>query len=126
LPGEQVQYVQQLVNVLALPVEKEMEAEEAYYDEGHHSIGAMGQDVLMSHIEIWLSNKQYKPKGFMDKELARLFRLVNHFLLYKGRVYRRGRESQHRLYVPKDKRTYMMMAAHDHNRHRGFFLTKTL
>jgi len=52
--------VQQLVNVLALPVEKEMEAEEAYYDEGHHSVGAMGQDFLMPHIGLAISSTNQK------------------------------------------------------------------
>jgi len=47
-------------------------------------------------------------------------------LIYEGRIYRRGIERQHRLYVRKEHRTYMMMAGHDHNGHRGFFATKAL
>jgi len=43
-----------------------------------------------------------------------------------GRVYHRGVDSQHRLFVPKNERTYMMTAAHDHSGHRGFFSTKAL
>jgi len=46
--------------------------------------------------------------------------------MYKDKIYRRGGEGQHRLYVLKKHRTYMMTAAHDHNGHRGFFATKIL
>jgi hypothetical protein len=126
LPKEQVVYVQQLVNVLALPITGVDDAEEQYYSEEHRSVGAMEQDVLIPHVEKWLSNREYKPKGFTDQRLEKLRKFVNRFLLYKGRLYRRGTESQHRLYVPKARRTYMMTAAHDHNGHRGFFATKSL
>jgi hypothetical protein len=126
MPEEQVQYVQQLVSALALPLETDLESQENYYDESHRSVGAIHQDELMPHIECWLRGKQYKPRNFTEKQTQRLLRLGNHFLIYKGRVYRRGVDSQHRLYVPKDKRTYMMTAAHDHNGHRGFFSTKSL
>jgi hypothetical protein len=117
MPKEQVVYVQQLVNVLALPITGLDNAEEQYYSEEHRSVGAMEQDVLIPHVEKWLSNRDYKPKGFADKRLVRLQKFVNRFLLYKGRLYRRGTESQHRLYVPKTRRTYMMTAAHDYNGH---------
>ena len=41
-------------------------------------------------------------------------------------MYQRGMDSQHRLYVPKKNRTYMMTAVHDHSGHRGFFSTRAL
>jgi len=126
IPVEQRQFVQQLVNVLALPLESEREAEERPYDEAHRSPGAIAQDDLIPHIEQWLRNRKYKPEGFTDKQYERLLRLGNRFLLFEKRVYRRGKESQHRLYVPKENRTYMMTAAHDHNGHRGCFATRAL
>jgi hypothetical protein len=126
LPEEQVQYVQQLVEILDLGSEDGPTNPDTHYDEEHRSVGAKRQDELMPSIKTWLNDKDYRPEGFSDKELERLRRLGNRFLLYKERVYRRGKESQHRLYVPKERRTYMMTAAHDHNGHRGFFSTKAL
>ena len=126
LPIEKAQYVQQLVNVLALPLDNDSEANKMKYDETHRSLGALDQDELMVHIERLLKDKKYRPKDFTDKRFERLLRLVNRFLIFKGRIYRRGIEGQHRLYVQKENRTYMMTAAHDHNGHRGFFATRGL
>jgi hypothetical protein len=107
LPMEQVQFVQQLVNVLALPVEDDVNVENIPYDEKHRTMGAQEQDELMPHIARWLKEKAYKPEGFTDKNLDKLRRVGNRFLVYKERIYRRGKESQHCLYVPKERRTYM-------------------
>ena len=126
MPIEQVQFVQQLVTALALPLEDETGTKDQPYDELHRSVGAVGQDELIPHVEKWLSNRKYRPSEFTDKQYERLLRLGNRFLLFEGRIYRRGIEGQHRLYVPKEQRTYMMTAAHDHNGHRGFFSTKAL
>ena len=123
---ERIQFMQQLVTALSLPFEKEAEAKEKPYEEAHRSASAVTQDNMMEHIEKWLRDKNHKPEGFTEKELERLRRLGNRFLIYKERIYRRGSESQHRLYVPKHRRTYMMIAGHDHNGHRGFFATKAL
>lgn len=122
---EKAIYVQQLVNAISLPIEDE-DVQELGYEEGHRSKGALDQDQLMIHIIEWLKDRSYKPTGFTDKQLDRLRRLGNRFLIYEGRVYRRGIEGQHRLYVAKQRRTYMMTAAHDHNGHRGFFATRSL
>ena len=121
---EHVQFVQQMVNVLALPPEEN--SEKMFYDEAHRSVGALEQDQMMPHIKMWLEDKNYRPPNFNEKRMQRFLRLGNRFLMYEGRIYRRGVESQHRLYVEKDRRTYMMTAAHDHNGHRGFFSTKAM
>ena len=126
VPVEHVQFVQQLVDVLALPLQTEEEAKEKPYEESHRSTGAIIQDELIPHIEKWLRDRTYKPDDFTEKQCERLRRLGNRFLIYEGRIYRRGIERQHRLYVRKEHRTYMMMAGHDHNGHRGFFATKSL
>jgi len=122
-PNEQFQYVQQLVNALALPIEM---PEEDYYAEEHRSIGSLEQDMMIPHIIKWFEDRDYIPKDFDDRRLKKIQRLKSRCLMYKGRLYRRGVESQHRLFVEKRKRTYMMTAAHDHNGHRGFFATKAL
>ena len=126
LPAEQVQYVQQLINVLALTAESERDARGSHYHEAHRSVGAIEQDEYMPHVERWLEDRAYIPEGFSDKQVKRLLRLANRFLLYENRIYRRGTEGQHRLYVPKRSRTRMMTEAHDHNGHRGFFATRAL
>ena len=80
----------------------------------------------MIHVEKYISDKKYRPAGFSDKQYERLRRLTNRFLIIKGKIYRRGVDAQHRLYVRKSNRTYMMTVAHDHNGHRGFFATRGL
>jgi hypothetical protein len=123
---ERVQLVQQLVNALALPEITEVRGKEQPYHEGHRSPGAIIQDDLMIHIELLLRDKSYRPEDMEEKIYQRIQRLKNRFLMYKEKIYRRGIEDQHRLYVPKEHRTYMMTAAHDHNGHRGFFGTRAL
>jgi hypothetical protein len=125
IPKEKASYVQQLVNAISLPIEDE-DAQELGYEEEHHSKGALDQDQLMIHIIEWLKDQSYKPTGFTDKQLDQLRRLGNRFLIYEGHIYRRGIEGQHCLYVAKQRRTFMMTAAHDHNGHRGFFATRSL
>ena len=80
----------------------------------------------MKHVAKLIHNKNYRPKAFDEKAYQRLLRQRNRFLWYKNKIYRRGTEEQHRLYVQKEHRTYMMTAAHDHNGHRGFFATRAL
>ena len=123
---EHVQYVQQLVSALSLPLQSLEEPKEKYYPEEQRSKGTIEQDELIPHIDKFLQDKQYKPKGFSEKRYSRLLDLSKRFVRYEGRLYRRGRDSQHRLYVRKENRMYMMTAAHDHNGHRGFFATKSL
>ena len=124
LSTEHVHFVQQLVQDLSTPVQETNEY--LPYEESHRSPGALDQDELMPHIEKRLGNKKYEPEGLTEKHRKRLPSLSNRFLLYKGRVYRRGVENQHRLFVPKDRRTYMMTMGHDNNGHRGFFATRAL
>lgn len=126
LTKDRVQLVQQLVGALALPVLDETSKKERPYHEEHRSPGAMRQDELMKHIELLWQDKDYRPEGMGEKEYQRILRQKQRFIVYKKRIYRRGTEEQHRLYVQKDHRTYMMTAAHDHNGHRGFFGTRAL
>jgi Integrase zinc binding domain/RNase H-like domain found in reverse transcriptase len=96
------------------------------YEEEHRSVGAIQQDMYMPHIEKKLKDRTYTPQTFSEKELKRLERMVPRFIIYEQRLYRRGSQGPHRLYVPKERRTSMLTAAHDHNGHRGFFGTKSL
>ena len=106
--------------------DNEIHGKDAFYNESHRSVGAIEQDKFMSHVKLWLENHNYIPEGFSDKQKKRLFRLAGRFLIYEGRIYRRGTEGQHRLFVPKQNRVYMMTEAHDRNGHRGFFATRAL
>ena len=120
----QAEYVQQLVE--SIEEQTESVKQDLPYDEDHRSPGAKIQDELMPHIEHLLKDRNYRPKDYSEKEIKRLLRLVKRFLLYEEKLYRRGYEGQHRLYVQKMQRTYMMTSAHDNNGHRGFFATKSL
>ena len=56
LPVEQVEYVQQLVNVLAKETQSDRSAESLHYHEAHRSVGAIEQDEYMPHVKRWLEN----------------------------------------------------------------------
>ena len=114
-------YVQQLVNTLVLPEES---AELEPYNESRRSSTALQQDKEMPLLNKMLKNKSYRPRNLTDKQIKRLLRLREKFILYKDKLYRRGKEGQHRLYVDKARRMYLITAAHDHNGHKGFFATK--
>lgn len=117
--------LRQLVQVLALPEDGDDE-DETYYPEAHRRPGAISQEYQIPHVINYLENHQYKPQGMDTKKYKQFVTLANRFLLYKGKLYRRGQQSQHRLFVEKDRRMYMLRAAHDHNGHRGFFATKSM
>ena len=126
-PNEpRAKYVQQLVEALSLPSEVGDEPMETYYPEDQRSSTAIQQDSLMEHIEKVHQDKSYRPEHFSDKMYARLIKLARRFIRYEGRMYRRAVQNQHRLYMEKRYRMYMMTAAHDCTGHRGFFSTKSL
>jgi hypothetical protein len=97
-----------------------------YYPEEQRSVTAIQQDSLMEHIDKVLEDRNYRPDHFNDKLNDRLVKLAKRFVRYKGKTYRRAVQSQHRLYVEKRYRMYMMTAVHDYTGHRGFFSTKSL
>ena len=113
----QTKYVQQLVEALSLPTELGEEPTEMYYPEDQRSATAIHQDSLMEHIDKLLEDKNYRPEPFDDKMNVRLIKLAKRFVCYKGRIYRRAVQSQHRLYVEKRYQMFMMTAAHDCTRH---------
>ena len=119
-------YIMQLISALSLPLENVENPKERFYPEDHRSATAIRQDELMPHIKKWFEDRSYCPRNFDEKQVKHFRSLVNRFIRVNGRIYRRARESKHRLFVEKKHRMYMMTAAHDHNGHRGFFATKML
>jgi len=81
-------YVQQLVNALVLPDES-MELDP--YNESRRSAMALQQDKKMPLLNKMLKNKSYRPQNLMEKQIKRLLRLQEKFILYKDKLYRRGR-----------------------------------
>lgn len=122
---ERVVMVTTLLNALSLPDENS-HREESHYPEEHRRPGAVAQDELIPHVERYLRNKHYRPKGMDNKKYKSFKTLANRFVIYEDRLYRRGYQSQHRLYVKKENRMYMLKSAHDHNGHRGFFATRSM
>ena len=102
--GISMETFKQLVSVLSLPPEGGDELKEKYYPEDHRSPGAIGQDELVPHIIQWFEDKSYHPQSFTEKKYKQLLDLTKHFVFYEGQLYRRGKESQHHLYVQKEHR----------------------
>ncbi|KDR64968.1 hypothetical protein GALMADRAFT_82465, partial [Galerina marginata CBS 339.88] len=125
LGSERCDAVQQLVNVLALPDDDKLQ-QKGPYPEKHRTASAIQQDGRIPAVQKWFANRKYRPKGLNEKEYKQFVRFANRFIMYEGRLYHRGQNAQHRLYVEKDKRMYMLTAAHDHVGHRGFYATNQL
>src|SRR5271169_1013421 len=97
------------------------------YPEDHRTVGAKLQDERLSMVIDWLKKPFVRPEGLDDREYKRLVRTATHFFVTKdGKLYRRGVDSAHKLVVEKERRMYMLKAAHDSLGHRGFYATKSL
>ncbi|KDR64941.1 hypothetical protein GALMADRAFT_82499 [Galerina marginata CBS 339.88] len=118
--------VQQLVNVLALTDEADFKTKSGAYPEVHRTPSAKEQDNKISWVLKWFENRTFRPGGLKEKEYTQFVRFTNWFIMYEGRLYHRGQDAKHRLYVEKKRRMYMLTAAHDHVGHRGFYATNQL
>jgi len=97
------------------------------YDEEHRTKEGILQDARMATIKEWLLNPLVRPSGMSEKGVRNFVRAAANFFVSKdGRVYRKGIDSAHKLFVEKDKRMEMLKSAHDSLGHRGFYATKTL
>ena len=106
--------------------ENEVENTEVYPEEHRTKEGKL-QDERLPLIRQWLKDPLQRPSNLDDRQFRNLVRALAQFFLTKeGRLYRRGLDSAHKLVVEKDKRMYMMKAAHDNLGHRGFYATKTM
>ena len=116
----------QFINQYILPDVNEVD-ETGEYPEGQRTKGGMEQDEHLLLVKRWLQEPFIRPVGLSDDEYKKLVRKSKWFFVdEKGRLYKRGAESAHKLVVEKDKRMYMMRAAHDNLGHRGFYATKSL
>lgn len=123
---ERVGYLQQLVSTLVLPDENEMRNKEVLYPEDHRTSSAIEQDERLSWVRKWQKDRKYRPANLNDRQYHSFLRLGKRFLMYNGRLYRRGEGAKHRLVIDKNRRMYMLTAAHDHVGHRGFYATNKL
>ena len=78
----------------------------------------------------WLKNPNLAPpEGTTKTQWTRFkIRAGRFFLSNDGKLYRRNEQDDGppRLYVPKDRRMYMLHSAHDFLGHKGVFATKEL
>jgi hypothetical protein len=125
LGTERLGVVQQLISTLMLPNENDSSVK-IPYPEDHRSEGARAQDGKLDFVVKWHKDRSYRPKGMNDKKYDQFIRFAKRFLVYKGRLYHRATGAKHRLVVTKDRRMYMLTAAHDHVGHRGFYATNQL
>jgi hypothetical protein len=119
--------ISQFTNELLLPDDEQIDArDEKYPDDQRTRTGRM-QDERLPLLKQWLQKPFVKPADMEEYEYRKLVRAATHFFTdQKGRLYRRGLDSAHKLVVEMDKRMYLMRAAHDSLGHRGFYATKAL
>ena len=97
------------------------------YPESQRTKGGILQDDRLLLVKQWLKKPFVQPAEIDDREYKKLVRTSQRFFLdEKERLYRRDTEGAHKLVVEKDRRMYMMKAAHDNLGHRGFYATKSL
>nr|GAT43392.1 predicted protein [Mycena chlorophos] len=99
------------------------------YDESRRSEGARRQDERLPMVREWLKDTLTRPAELEGDPLKfkRFLKFASAFFLSKdGKLYRRGKDSMHRLVVEPAQRMYMMRATHDALGHRGAFSTKSL
>lgn len=97
------------------------------YPEHHRTEAGKNQDARLELVREWLKDPMKRPSGFPNKKYKRFMRYARQFFLdSKGRLYRRGENSQHKLVVDKDHRMYMMKSSHDSLGHKGLYSTKAL
>jgi Integrase zinc binding domain/RNase H-like domain found in reverse transcriptase len=119
--------MEQYTNQFLLPDVTTAEQDKEPYPEDQRTKGGKAQDERLPMLRQWLKNPFIKPPGLEEQEYKKLTRAGIHFFVTKdGRLYRRGLDGAHKLVVEKEKRMYMMRAAHDNLGHRGFYATKTL
>jgi hypothetical protein len=117
--------IAQYTNTLLLPKDDEEALEK--YSEEHRSVTGKLQDERLPLIIKWLKQPFVNPNEMDNKDYKKLVRSTKRFFVDKnGRLYRRNANGAHKLVVEKDKRMYMMKAAHDNLGHRGFYATKSL
>jgi len=88
------------------------------YDEGHHTVTAIQQDVQLPVIKAWLENLFKRPAGLMDKQYKAFIKKARKFFVdSKGCLYRKSTDARHKLVVDKEHRMYMMSASHDKSGH---------
>ena len=121
---EVAQYTSQLLLPDVVEIEK---AGLEQYPEGQRTKSGMTQDNRLPLVKEWLRRPFVKPASMDEHEYRKLARAATHFFMdNKGRLYRHGLDSAHKLVVEKGKRMYMMKASHDNLGHRGFYTTKML
>lgn len=115
---------------LVIPEESEEWNLEHPYSEDHRAEHGKVLDDMIPCILKWYRDPDAAVlKDKFKKDRQKFIRQANKFFIDKqGRLYRRNEEvgGRHRLFVPKDKRMYMLHAAHDHLGHKGVFATRSV
>ena len=127
---EDTEMVEQLVNQALAPGLEERDCEEKreHYDQVHRTKVALDSDRAIPTLIKWLKDPTKDPDHCRTPaEIKKFKRWASKFFLDKrGRLYRRGAGSMHKLVVEKEHRMYMLKSAHDSLGHRGIYSTAEL
>ena len=108
-------------------VNKETNAVDDEYVEDHRTESGKSQDERLPILREWLKDPLKRPVGYDDSMMRKLIRTASHFFItLKGKLYKKGMDSAHKLVVNKEDRMRMLRGAHDSLGHRGFYATKSL
>ena len=132
VPEAQMQFLNERKNIESQPMPRfgvdETDPKTMDYDDRYRTDQGRDLDELIPVIKEWLSSEEKtRPRGMGERQYHNFTRSAAHFFVDKdGRLYRRSVDGEHRLYVEKDRRTYMMMSSHEALGHRGSYATKEL
>ena len=113
------------------PPERDDQWQEAHpYVESHRTAFGKKLDDALEDIIKYISDEEWRRKANIRKEYRKFLETQSrHFFVDgEGRLYRRNTEieGQHKLVVFKEKRMWMLSAAHDYLGHKGMYATEQL
>uniref|UniRef100_A0A0W0G4J0 Integrase zinc-binding domain-containing protein n=1 Tax=Moniliophthora roreri TaxID=221103 RepID=A0A0W0G4J0_MONRR len=100
------------------------------YVESHYTMLGKKLDEALPDIISYLTDEDWIRQKDLDTDYEKFIKkqAQRFFVDKEGRLYRRNEEleGQHKLVVLKNKRMWMMSAAHDYVGHKGIFATEQL
>lgn len=107
--------------------EKPTEEDAKSYDESNRTYTGKLLDDRIPLLREWLRDTSMRPNGMTEKDYFHFKRAARNFFLDdKGRLYRKGLDGAHRLFVEKNRRVGMLKGAHESLGHRGSYSTREL
>jgi hypothetical protein len=95
------------------------------YDNVPRSPAAIKADKTVQKVKPWLENLE-RPPDTTNAAYKTFMRYCTEFFIAHDKLWRKDSKGRHKLVVPKDRRLFLMTAAHNDVGHHGFYATHAL